>query len=169
MSKFTQIPNWYWECGLDIYEVNIIARIASWQRDKKDFFESYPSLAKKFNTHVNTIKNKFKKLEAAGLIYRNGKAGRSIKWKVSDYEMNQLHKEYKTCTDTVKKTDKSNTCTNSTQTVQEIDSKSTRDRLYNTNHKTSNKTSFRVDESNDDSSPRGEIDLEAFVEQEIDI
>jgi DNA-binding transcriptional regulator YhcF (GntR family) len=167
MSKFTQIPNWYWECGLDIYEVNILARIASWQRDKKDFFESYPSLANRFNLHVNTIKNKFKKLEKLGLITRNGKAGRSIRWKVDEYQLNQLHKEYKRCTNIDQTADKYKTCTNIAQKVQEIDYNSTPDRLYNTNYKTSNKTSFMVDESLADSPPREE-EIQAFA-NDLDI
>jgi transposase len=167
MSKFTQLPEWYWECGLDIYEVNILARISSWQRDNKSFFESYDSLAKRFNTHYNTIRNKFKKLEKLGLITKNGKAGRSTKWKVNEYELNQLHKTYKRCQNINETVDTDKTCKNNAQNLQEMSDVLTRDVSYNTNYKTSNKTSFMVDESLADSPPREE-EIQAFA-NDLDI
>jgi DNA-binding transcriptional regulator YhcF (GntR family) len=136
-ESFTQIPNWYWQCGLDIYEVNIIARIASWQRDNKDFFESYDSIAEMFNTSYNTIRFRFAKLEKDGIIKKNGKRGRSWKWIVSINKLNALK-------DSVK------TCHNNDQFCQEMTDILSRDDSYNT-PKTSNKTSFRERESSGDS------------------
>ena len=136
-ESFTKIPNWYWQCGLDIYEVNIIARIASWQRDKKEFYESYDSIACMFNTHYNTIRNRFKKLEKMGIIKSNGKKGRSIKWVVDNNKLNAL--KYS-----------NTTCKNNETFLHEVSDILTPDVSYNTN-KTSNKTSFRERESSTDS------------------
>ena len=132
-ETFTQIKDWYWQCGLDIYEVNIISRIASWQRANKEFFESKDSISKLFNCDRKTIIRKFEKLERLGIIIKSGKKGRSYIYKIN--EMN-LHKLY-----------------NSTSEVQidealvpERYNNCTREVHYNTTQ-TSNKTSLREEET----------------------
>jgi hypothetical protein len=90
-DNFTAIPQWYWECGLSLLEVNIISRIASWQRQKKEFFEGYDSLEKLGWGHYNTIRNHFIKLEKKGLIQKNGKNKRAWKWIVKLDSLRSLH------------------------------------------------------------------------------
>ena len=138
-ETFTAIPDWYWECGLDIYEVNIISRIASWQRQGKDYFESYDHVACIFKTHYNTIRNRFKRLESQGIIKCVGKAGRSNKWCINVAKLNAMKDSYTTC----KNTDKY---------LHEMSDDLTRDVSYK-NPKTSNKTSFREEEASGASSP----------------
>src|SRR6056300_1094634 len=89
-EPFTAILAWYWECGLNLLEVNIIARISSWQREKKEFYESYDFLSQKFGTHYNTIRNTFIKLEKMGVIKKNGKHRRTWKWVVDGNKLNAL-------------------------------------------------------------------------------
>ena len=120
-ETFTQIPDWYWQCGLDIYEVNIIARIASWQRANKKFFESYDFIAKTFNTSYNTIRFRFEKLEKAGILKRNGKKGRSWMWIVDSNKLNSLK-------DSIKR--EQNTAGN----YQEVTDILSPDNSYNTNN-----------------------------------
>ena len=69
-ERFTMIPNWYWECGLNIVEVNIISRIASWQRDGKEFYESAESISVLFGVSYSTIKRTFNKLVKDGVIIK---------------------------------------------------------------------------------------------------
>jgi hypothetical protein len=138
-GNFTAIPDWYWECNLDLIEVIIIARIASWQRAKKEFFESYESLAPKFNCHYNTVRNKFLKLEKEGIIYKTGKNKRAWKWKVNEVNLNA-------------RKDTNKECKNNERNLQPELVLLTPDVNYNT-PKTSNKTSFRAEEANGASSP----------------
>ena len=147
-ESFTAIPDWYWECGLDIYEVNIISRIASWQRQNKEYFESYDHVACVFRTHYQTIRNKFIRLESEGIIKCVGKVGRTKKWTINSNKLNAMKHSYTKC----KKDD---------TFLHEVEDVLTRDVSYKT-PKTSNKTSFRAEESLGDSSPR---DMELEVQR----
>lgn len=136
-ETFTKIPDWYWQCGLSLLEVNIIARIASWQRDNKEFYEGYDKLAALGWGHYNTIRNTFLKLEKDGIIKKNGKVKRAWKWKIVEYKLQSLK-------------DSNNRCKNNERYLQPELEILTPDVSYNTN-KTSNKTSFIERESKEDS------------------
>ena len=155
-EPFTGIPEWYWQCGLNLLEVNIIARISSWQRQKKDFFESYDLLSQKFNQHYNTIRNTFIRLEKKGVIKKNGKHRRTWKWVVDEYKLNALKH--------------SNTrCQNNDTLLHQESELLTPDVSYK-NTKTSNKTSFREEETlleSSSSKPKKtltNIELEIFAQ-----
>jgi len=90
-QTFTQIKDWYWECGLDIYEVNIIARIASWQRNKKQFFESKDHIAKLFGCDRKTIIRKFEKLQNLGILIKGEKHGRTYVYRINEMELHKLY------------------------------------------------------------------------------
>lgn len=137
-GTFTAIPSWYWECGLTLIEVNIIARIASWQRDGKEFYESAEKLSKLFNVSYSTMKRSFNKLVDNGVINRNGKHKRMWKYVVNENKLNSLKKD-------TGHGEQNNEQYSSQRTILQ----STMNH-YNTT-KTSNKTSFREEESKDDS------------------
>ena len=90
-ETFTQIKDWYWECGLDIYEVNIISRIASWQRANKEFYEGKDSISKLFGCDRKTIMRKFDKLEKIGILVKGEKRGRSYLYKINESKLNELY------------------------------------------------------------------------------
>ena len=137
-GSFTAIPSWYWECGLTLIEVNIIARIASWQRDGKEFYESAEKLSKLFNVSYSTMKRSFNKLVDAGIINRNGKHKRMWKYVINQSKLNNLKKD-------TGHHEQNNEQYSSPGTILQ----STMNHYNNT--KTSNKTSFREEESKDDS------------------
>ncbi len=131
IETFTQIPDWYWQCGLDIYEVNIIARIASWQRQDKVFYEGKKTIAKIFGCDFKVILRRFEKLENMGIIVRGKKKGRSYCYTINSVKLNQLHKG----TLEVPIDDRK---------VPQRYHKGSSEVLYNTNN-TSNKTSVRAE------------------------
>ena len=88
-NGFTQIPNWYWECGLTLVEVNTIAQIASWQRDNKQFFQSAESLACKFGVSYSQIRRVLASLVDRGIIKKDGKFKRMWKYKVDEVALNK--------------------------------------------------------------------------------
>ena len=148
-ESFTMIPNWYWECGLTIVEVNIIARIASWQRDGKEFYESAEKLSKLFGVSYSTIKRTFNKLVKENIIIRTGKHKRMWKYVVNGNKLNSLKK------DTGHHDQLSDKYRSPRPIIQ-----STMNH-YN-NNKTSNKTSFRDGEEKNSSHPNPE-ELEAWI------
>ena len=153
-ERFTMIPNWYWECGLNIVEVNLISRIASWQRDGKEFYESAESLSKLFGVSYSTVKRTFNKLVKDKVIIRNGKHKRMWKYVINGSKLNSLKKD-------VGQTDQLNDiCSSPRPNI------STTEDHYNTT-KTSNKTSFREGEDKASSLPNPE-ELEAWM-QTVDI
>ena len=149
-GNFTAIPNWYWECGLSLMEVNIIARIASWQRDGKEFYESAEKLSKLFNVSYSTMKRSFNKLVDAGIINRNGKHKRVWKYVINQSKLNNLKKD-------TGHHEQNNEQYSSQRTILQ----STMNH-YNTT-KTSNKTSFREGEDKVSSLPNPK-ELEAWME-----
>ena len=132
---FTAIPNWYWECGLSLLEVNIIARIASWQRDNKEFYESAQTLSKLFGVSYSTMKRTFNSLVTSGFVRRNGKHKRMWKYVVNEYKLNTVHHEQLSSGNSSPRTIIQSTMNH-----------------YNTT-KTSNKTSFREEDDFLESSP----------------
>lgn len=87
---FLKIPNWYWECGLTLVEVNTIAQIASWQRENKQFFQSAESLACKFGISYSQMRKVLGNLVDKGIIKKNGKFKRMWKYKVDEMALNKL-------------------------------------------------------------------------------
>ena len=149
-ERFTMIPNWYWECGLNIVEVNIISRIASWQRDGKEFYESAESISVLFGVSYSTVKRSFNNLVKQGIIIKNGKHKRMWKYVINSSKLNNLKKD--------------------TGHLDQLNDKYSSPRPniqftedhYNTT-KTSNKTSFREGEDKASSLPNPE-ELEAWME-----
>ena len=155
-GDYVIIPDIYWQLGLDIYQTNILARIMSWQRTGKVFFESYESLGCKFNMHKNTAKNKVESLEKLGLIKRCNKIKRCWSWKVNEVAVSDM-------------IDYNMTCNNSERKEQEELQLVTPDVTYK-NTKNINKNILRGGEepSVGSSSPTKE-DIELFMKTEIDI
>ena len=74
---------------LDIYHVNILAWVQSYNRQKKPFFMSNEELAKKLTCNPKTVKRKFDDLIKWDLIVNVGKRGRS--W-VRETDGDRIHK-----------------------------------------------------------------------------
>lgn len=142
-GNFIMIPDKYWVMGLDIYETNILARIMSWQRRNERFFESYESIAIKFNMHKNTAKNKFESLEKQGLIKRGPKVKRAWSWKADELAISNL-------------IDSNKRCNNNDRKEQEMSQLVTRDVSYK-NPKNNNKIILREEEEKRSSPPQPEV------------
>lgn len=155
-GDYVIIPDIYWQLGLDIYQTNILARMMSWQRTGKVFFESYESLGCKFNMHKNTAKNKVESLEELGLIKRGHKVKRCWSWKVNETAVSEM-------------IDYNMTCNNNERKEQEELQFVTPDVTYK-NPKNINKNILREEEEPFvGSSPPTEKDVDEFIKQELDI
>ena len=128
-SGFIQLRNDIVECpAFDIIQAVIICKIASWQREKRKFFQSKQEIAKEFKVDWKTINRRMNELEDMGVIVRRGKVKRS-----TVYEVNALKLEtYLSGMNQSGNIPERN----------ESSRKHTREVDYNTNNKTSNKTSF---------------------------
>jgi hypothetical protein len=93
IKTFTQLPDWYWECGLSLLEVNMIARIASWQRANKEFYESAQKTSQLFGVSYSSVKRAYKDLLAKDIIRKNGKHKRMWKYQVNEYKLHTVHRE----------------------------------------------------------------------------
>ncbi len=130
-GEFIAIQQRLFECeALDIYHINIIAWISSYQRQGQPFFMSKTELAKRFKCNMRTIIRRLDELELIGIIYKDGKVKRSWRYKVNSAKL-----------DYCLRVNNLETLLTQSQTSQKIVDSSTH---YNTNNKTSsNKTSFR--------------------------
>ena len=73
-EPFIQIQQRLYDCNsLDIYHINIISWIASYQRQDQPFFMSKIELARKFVCDKKTIYRRFADLEKHGIVYKDGK------------------------------------------------------------------------------------------------
>lgn len=154
-ETFTAIPDWYWQCGLNLIEVNIIARIASWQRAEKEFYEGYDTISEKFNVHYNTVRKAFIKLEKMEVIKKNGKHRRAWKWVLNPTKLNALKKQEsnrKEDSNTESQKEHSNTGCKKDQTFLHQESEFLTPDVSYKNTQTSNKTSLR-EEGDDLPSP----------------
>lgn len=88
-DNFIMIPHWYFECGLDLIEVNLIGRVASWQRVNKEFHESKAHIAKIFLCSEKTISRKFKGLVEKGILIEEVRKGTTTKYKVNINKLNE--------------------------------------------------------------------------------
>ena len=162
---FVKIPNWYYECGLTLVQVNTLAHIASWQRENKVFFQSAEALACKFNISYSQMRRVFKSLLDLGVIERHGKVKRMWKYKVNSNKLNQLKIETK-CKliekDTVHGEHKdAKYCSQEAQILSTVNN-------YKNNKTSLYKTSFREDESLLERSSPNAADIQAWAENELD-
>jgi len=93
-GPFTAITERLWEADFDIYEVNIISRISSWERQGRKYFESEVSLAQKFGCDRRTVNARIKTLLKKGIITRGDKVGRAYEYKVNIDRLNTYIKTY---------------------------------------------------------------------------
>jgi len=90
-STFTQIQDRLYECQhFDLIEVNLIARIASWQRQKKVFFESKSITASLLKVTRPTLDTRFKRLISLGIIKKGKKRGRASEYNISEYNLDKF-------------------------------------------------------------------------------
>tara|TARA_R110001632_G_scaffold33694_3_gene86424 strand:+ start:373 stop:861 length:489 start_codon:yes stop_codon:yes gene_type:complete len=151
IKTFTQLQDWYWECGLSMLEVNIIARIASWQRANKEFYESAQKTSELFRVSYSSVKRAYKELLAKGIIKKNGKHKRMWKYQVNEYKLQTVHREQLLLRNSSPRTDIQVTVNH-----------------YNTT-KTSTKTSFKEEDDFLESSPSkdtsnpSDLDIKMFA------
>ena len=144
---FVQIPNWYFECGLTLIEVNTLAQIASYQREERDFFQSAETLASRFGVSYSHMRKVLDDLVKKRIIKKDGKVKRMWKYKIDANVLSELQVKVR-----LKKIkDASNDCAttkhnNSTKCHQEVVLLPPRSN-YNTNNTSLNKTSVRGNES----------------------
>lgn len=91
-EAFVKIPHWYYECGLDLIEVNLIARVASWQRTGKNFYESKSYIGKIFGCSTKTISRTFKGLVDKGILTEEVRKGTTTKYRVNVNKLNELNR-----------------------------------------------------------------------------
>ena len=147
---FIQVQQRLYDCELlDIYHINILAWISSYQRQEKDFFMSQTELAKKFKCNVRTVMRRFDNLQKWELVKKNGKHKRSWKWIVNADKLHYFAEKH--CG--LKVIHPERNMTQSQLSKKKHDS-TTR---YNTNNKTSNKTSLRREASFNASRSQSEV------------
>ena len=154
VQTFTQLPDWYWECGLSLIEVNILARIASWQRAGKEFYESAQKTSELFGVHYSTVKRAYKQLLKKEIIKKNGKHKRMWKYQVNEYKLHTVHREQLLQRNSSQRTDIQTTVNH-----------------YNTT-KTSTKTSFKEEDvfrtsPSKDTTNSTDFDIEAWAKGAI--
>ena len=91
--KFTQIQERLYDCvHFDLIEVNLIARIASWQRQNKVFFESKSRTAEKLRTTRPTLDTRYKRLQELGIIKQGKKRGRAHEYTINEFNLDKFIK-----------------------------------------------------------------------------
>ena len=158
-GEFIAIQQRLFKCeALDIYHINIIAWIASYQRQGRPFFMSKTELATMFGCNMRTIIRRLDELESNGIIYKDGKVKRS--W---IYKLNPSKLDY-----TLRVNNLDTKLTESQISSKIVDSST----HYKNNNKTSsNKTSFREEDdilSSSSSQPITELDMLDLV-KDLDI
>ena len=158
-GDFIAIQQRLYKCeAVDIYHINIIAWIASYQRQGKPFFMSKTELATMFGCNMRTIIRRLDELESNGIIYKDGKVKRS--W---IYKLNPSKLDY-----TLRVNNLDTKLTDSQISSKIVDSST----HYKNNNKTSlNKTSFREEDdilSSSSSQPMTEQEFANFLD-ELDI
>ena len=157
--NFIQVQQRLYDCELlDIYHINILAWISSYQRQERDFFMSQTELAKKFKCNTRTITRRFEDLEKWELVKKNGKHKRSWKWLVNADKLHHFTEKH--CRLKVNNPERNMT---QSQLSEKKHDSSTR---YNNINKTSNKTSLKG-EASLNASPSA-LDIELWLKTEID-
>jgi len=164
-NTFTQINNKWWGIGLDPYELLIIAKVASWQRTKKEFYQSKQSIAEDFCCSTKTIKNKFKGLVDRNILVITGKHKRMTKYIINQVELSRL----------IEAKDMGTRCPHSSRYGHHVPYNGAPGAHYN-NTKTSNKTSLVEEDdilssssSKDPEKPKQLVTDEAILELLNDI
>ena len=134
-NTFTQINNKWWGIGLDPYEILIVAKVASWQRAEKEFYQSKQSIAEDFCCNTKTIKNKFKDLVDRNILIIVGKHKRMTKYKINEVELSRL----------IDQKDMGTTCPHSSRYGHQVPYIEAPHAHYN-NTKTSTKTSLEEED-----------------------
>ena len=152
---FVQIPNWYFECGLTLIEVNTLAQIASYQREDKEFFQSAETLASRFSVSYSHMRKVLDDLVKKRIIKKDGKVKRMWKYKIDANVLSEIQVKVRLQkikdAEAKKIKDASNDCATtkhnkSTKCHQEVVLLPPRSN-YNTNNTSLNKTSVRGNES----------------------
>lgn len=141
---FIQIPNWYFECGLTLIQVNTLAQIASYQRQDKQYFRSAESLACMFGVSYSHMRKVLSDLVDMGIIKKKGKVKRMWKYQIDvnrleQYRVKAQCKPPQEDSATTKHKDE-RYCSQEAQIVPPGSN-------YNTNKTSLNKTSFKGNES----------------------
>ena len=141
---FVQIPNWYFECGLTLIEVNTLAQIASYQREDKQYFRSAESLACMFGVSYSHMRKVLSDLVDMGILKKKGKMKRMWKYQIDATRLEKYRIAAK-CKPLQEDSahQKHNKSTKCHQEAQIVPSGSN----YNTNKTSLNKTSFKGNES----------------------
>ena len=88
---FTKIQQRLYECThFDLIEINLIARIASWQRQNKVFFESKQVTASLLKTTRPTLDTRFDKLILLGIIKKGKKRGRASEYNINSANLDKF-------------------------------------------------------------------------------
>lgn len=157
-GNFIAIQQRLFDCPhLDIYHINIIAWIASYQRQDQPFFMSKVEIAQKFGCNKRTVLRRFEDLEEWGVVFRAGKWKRSIIYKVNAANLDKC----------LRVTHLERKVTESHSSKKKSDS----EYHYNTNNKTSTKTSLEEeDDILSSSSSKAQLDpiaLAAWASMEL--
>ena len=148
-SGFTAVPDTLLGVGFDIYEIVIISSVQSWTRQNKKFYESKGRIADEYGCSRATISRKFDKLKKQGILLEGKKHGKGqYEYSVNVNKLLQIINEHKVTCNTELQQSSLDVTESYTTCNTELQNKTT---------KTSNKTSFREEESKDDSSskPKG--------------
>lgn len=89
-ESFLKIPHWYFDTGLNIHEITIIAMISSWQRTNKEFFESKTQISKKLGCQARFVTKCIDNLIKLNVLKDTGKKGRVTKFKVNQTALHNL-------------------------------------------------------------------------------
>ena len=92
---FVQIPNWYFECGLTLIQVNTLAQIASYQREDKQYFRSAESLACMFGVSYSHMRKVLSDLVDMGILQKKGKMKRMWKYQIDATRLEKYRLEAK--------------------------------------------------------------------------
>lgn len=141
---FTAVPDSLLGVGFDIYEIVIISSVQSWTRQDKKFYESKGRIAQEYGCSRATISRKFDKLKKQGILLEGKKHGKGqYEYSVNVNKLLQIINEHKVTCNTELQQSSLDVTESYTTCNTELQNKTT---------KTSNKTSFREEESKNDSS-----------------
>lgn len=149
---FIQLQNAILECEhFCVIQSVIIAKIASWQRNGKTFFQSKQEIAKEFRVDRKTISRRMDSLEEMGVIQRDGKVKRSVIYKVNIHKLDMYLKGTHPERNVPDRYTSSKKCTTSDH--------------YNNNNKNSNKTIFIEEGTSGVPSSTDQKALDAFLKE----
>lgn len=84
IEPYTQIPNWFFELGLDPTELLIFVRVYSYSRNNQPYIESNSTLSKRLNVAERTIRRKKEYLVNKNMLIKiSGQRGKTDTYKVN--------------------------------------------------------------------------------------